>query len=366
MMPVYKDRDRWRVRIWHKGKRLDWIVEGTKKDAEAFEARKRVELQRTGGLSETRVAPTFSSFCVTLYRNHAETALKARTWKNRQYTIATLVEFFRNDKLTEITTMRAVEYQQQRLRAGIQPSTVNDEVKVLRAVLNHAHYLGVPAINLVVKDLPVRRKRRLRYSTAEQVTALLAAIAEHSPSLYWPTLFLLETGCRKGEALALQFSDVDLGLGIVRIQPNEEWQPKDNEAREIPIDKKGALYKWLKDEATSGRRFVFVSRRRDEETREPRPFAFWPQRKFDRARIAAGLVGGPHTTRHTFATYFLARVPDLYLLGKILGHSHERVTKLYAHLLPDHLERARGAVAFDAPFGVDEMKGRTGPDETSD
>jgi hypothetical protein len=37
-------------------------------------------------------------------------------------------------------------------------------------------------------------------------------------------------------------------------------------------------------------------------------------------------------------------VPDLFLLAHVLGHSHQRVTELYAHLLPDHLARARNAV----------------------
>ena len=66
--------------------------------------------------------------------------------------------------------------------------------------------------------------------------------------------------------------------------------------------------------------------------------AFWAAR--DRAR----LDGGPHTLRQTFASLFLRSVPDLFLLAKVLGHSHQRVTELYTHLLPDHLARARNAV----------------------
>ncbi len=58
------------------------------------------------------------------------------------------------------------------------------------------------------------------------------------------------------------------------------------------------------------------------------PYACWPQRAFDRARRAAGLKGGPHTLRHTCATHFLKHNPDLYLLGRVLGHSHGRVTEL--------------------------------------
>jgi len=33
-----------------------------------------------------------------------------------------------------------------------------------------------------------------------------------------------------------------------------------------------------------------------------------------------------------------------------LGHSETRTTKLYAHLLPSHLERARNVVSFPAPM----------------
>jgi len=379
-MPVYKkDKTgtKWRVRIWHRGALKDWIVDGTKKDAEAFEARKRVEMEKNGGFQEVRVVPTFLDFCVEQYRPHAEKHLKARTWTNRQYQLATLTEFFGPFKLTELSTARAEAYQNARLGEKISPGTVNDEIKVLRAVLNYAEYIGIPTVKLKIKDLPVRKKRRLHFWTKDQVATLLRSVSEHSPSLYWLVLFLLETGCRRGEALALEFCDVDLETGIVRVQPNEDWQPKDNEAREIPISKTGLLYTWLKDEATSSRRFVFVNRNKE-------PYAYWPQRAFDRARDAAvppiqaqvharshkgaladcaectkyAIKGGPHTTRHTFATHFLAKVPDLYLLARILGHSDTKVTQLYAHLLPDHLDRARGAVHFDAPVGVAEMKAR--------
>jgi integrase len=84
-------------------------------------------------------------------------------------------------------------------------------------------------------------------------------------------------------------------------------------------------------------------------TQDGRRYESWPKRKFDRARKAAGLQGGPHTLRHTFASHFLKQVPDLFLLARVLGHSDARVTRTYAHLLPDHLARARNAVRFAAP-----------------
>jgi hypothetical protein len=45
-MPVYrKDKDSWKVVVKRHGRRKDWIVQGSKKEAEAFEARKRLEIE---------------------------------------------------------------------------------------------------------------------------------------------------------------------------------------------------------------------------------------------------------------------------------------------------------------------------------
>lgn len=78
--------------------------------------------------------------------------------------------------------------------------------------------------------------------------------------------------------------------------------------------------------------------------------------KAEAAKIAAEKIpainGGPHRARHTFASHFLAAKPDLFLLGKLLGHSHTRVTELYSHLIPEHLAEARNVVSFAHEAGL--------------
>lgn len=335
-MGVYRSGKKWRVVIFlGKGKREDWILEGSHAEAVAFEARKRVELE-AGVKIEHRTAPQLWRYCVDSYAPYAKPRLKERTWKNRQYTLATLVKHIGNLKLTEIKKPEVEQYQNDRLKANIKASTINDELKVLRAVMSHAISSGVPCAPVKFDDLPVRGKRKVKAWSADDVVALLSSVKEKSPRIYGLVLFLLNTGCRKGEALALEWSSVDLKRRLIRIEPSEEWQPKDNEAREIPIS--DPLLLWFNIVPRTGR-YVFTS---DEGER----YAFWPQLAFDRARKSAGLTGGPHSTRHTFATHFLKRCPDLFLLARILGHTDITVTKLYAHLLPDHLERALNAVMF--------------------
>ncbi len=345
-MPVYRaGKNRWRVRIWWKGLRQDWIINGSKGDAEAFEARKRVEIEATNVVDQ-RVAPLFSTFCVDTYKPHAKAHLRATTWSARRYHLATLIDSFGRLKLTAIGPRDIEAFKQLRLAAGVKPISINNELAVLQAVFAYARHLRVPSAHLDLRKLPVKEQSRLVVWSQENVENLLKQCARISEGLIPLVVFLANTGCRRGEALALTWPDVDLSARMIRVTPSEEWQSKSGRPREIPIS--DDLHALLASLPRKGRH-VFA-------TRSGEPYAFWPKLQFDRARKAAGLEGGPHTLRHTFASHFLKEVPDLFLLAQILGHSDARVTKLYSHLLPEHLARARNAVRFAAPIAATTAK----------
>ena len=333
-MPNYKGRrpGTRRIMIWARGKRHEWIVEGTKADGDQFEARKRLELNAES--LSTRVAPSFSEFCKHQYRPYAETNLKRSTWKKvRIYQLATLEEFLGTKKLTEISTEEIESYKRVRARA-VRPSSVNNELRVLRTVLNYAAETGYPAARPKFKKLPQRGQARAQAWTAAELYRLFTEAREESPELVRLLVFLANTGCRKGEALACEWSWIDFGAEMIRIPSNEHWQPKNGKPREVPMsDACRAVLSGPK----ASERWVFPKASGERYVEFPKD-AFWAAR--DRAK----LTGGPHTFRHTFASHFLQAVPDMSLLARVLGHGHQRVTELYAHLLPDHLARARNAV----------------------
>lgn len=351
-MPVYKKgKGKWRIVVFMKGHRNDWVVKGTKKEAQAFEARKRLELESTDPAA-TRTAPTFFDFCVTRYRPHAEMHLKASTWVRRRYILATLMEYFGRFKMTEITLELVEKYMERRISDGLKPVSVNNELRVLHRILTFAMELGVPHRFPRWKPLRQRTNRTVKLWTEDEVERLLGAIAEDAPDLLPIVVCLANTGLRCGEALALSWADIDLERREIRIEtsPEGDWSPKSERWRIVPIN--DALLPFFNKKHETSEQAVFPCQKTG------RRYASWPTKRFDRARKKAGLLGGPHTLRHTFASHFLKKIPDLYLLSRILGHSHTRITELYSHLLPDALLRAREAVNFASPLTPAQLKAR--------
>lgn len=353
-MPVYPRKDRpgtWLVRVYHRGKPLTWNVTGRKKDAEQEEARKRIELG--AGIGEKRTTPSFSGFCVHEYKSHAELHLSPSWWGKQQYILRDLARTFGDMRLDEIDAGDVEQYARARLRGGLKASSVNNELRVLGRVLRLARERGYLVPKPAWKPLRQEPTDRVCAWTDDELARLMRAFADGGsykeggetvtvkarPEMLPVVTFLANTGARKGEALALTWDHVDLARGLILIWPSAEWRPKSGRPREVPIS--DALRAML-EQPRWHERWVFPSSAGDR-------FRYWPQRAFDEARTLAKLRGGPHQLRHTFATHFLARVPDLFLLARILGHSDAAVTRLYAHLLPDHLARARNAVNVAPP-----------------
>lgn len=335
-MPIYKGRTpgTWRVTVY-KLKQHEWIVDGSRADAQAFEARKRVELEANDSLT-TRTAPAFENFCADVYKPHAKAHLAASTWgKVRRYQIETLCLHFGKLKLTDISLASIEAYKTKRAR-DVKPSSVNNELRILRTVLNWAKSMGYPCAIAAFKKLPIRGAPRVHVWSPDQIGALYDAAAAVAPELVPMLVFLANTGCRKGEAIACEWSWIDTSKAMVRIPSNDAWRPKNGMPREVPIS--GALGRALERQRARGPcTWTFPNRSGDR-------YAEFPKDLFAKVREKAGLVGGPHTLRHSFASAFLAARPDMFLLAQVLGHSHTRMTAIYSHLLPDHLERARGAV----------------------
>ena len=68
----------WRGDLWHQGRRTKLTFRGSAKEAKAFEARQRLEIEKKGVI-KGRDVPTFDEFVTNKYEPMAKLELRA-TW----------------------------------------------------------------------------------------------------------------------------------------------------------------------------------------------------------------------------------------------------------------------------------------------
>jgi integrase len=356
---------KWQIVASYRGERKDRIIEAVgirEAGKEQGKLQQALESEVDQGNREpVSIAPLLSQFCAVRnpdadppvpehgpYHLHIlnRNRIGEKTYKNRLYVLATLLEHMGHLRLDEIGPAQVLEYQDERSADDIEATTINGEVKILRAIVHLAVRKRIPGVQLLTKeaapDLDEIETEAVPW-TEEQMRRLLDAAWRRSRRLYGIVLTLANTGMRRGEAINLLWSCVALDTLTITLRPSKFWKPKDKQPRHIPISPALAEYlQSMKRESA----YVFVSRKGE-------PYAYWPQLQFDEARTTAGLEGGPHRLRHTFASHFLAnwsskdRLGDpMMALAKVLGHSHTQMTKRYSHFLPGHLDNARGLVNF--------------------
>lgn len=340
-MGVYKGRRPGTWRVTAGSPQVERIVEGTRQDALTFHARLQLELDASK--LSTRVSPSLRDFCTKIYAPHAVTHLASSTWsKVRVYQVATLVRHLGEAKLSSIDVEMVQRYKVARAKEGTSPSSINNELRVLKTIMRHARSTGHPTADPNWKRLPETGERRAKAWTEDEVQRIFEAAANVSRAFGDLVRFLALTGMRKGEAMAAEWSWVDLGAGLLRLPVTDEWAPKSRRWRDVPIP--DALRGFL-DAERAHPRVMFPAAHGGAYRR-------FPEGLWRRVTAAAGVTGGPHQLRHTYASHFLQRVPDLQLLADVLGHSSTRVTELYRHLLPGHLGRARNAVQLGSLAGT--------------
>lgn len=230
------------------------------------------------------------------------------------------------------------------------------------AVLTWGVREGLLSQNPAEKVHVIPAKRRERYLSTEEVErlgdALAAAEAQGlSPTFARAIRLIALTGCRKSEALTLQWQHVDLQAGCLRLPDSKTG------AKVIPL-------------TTAARAFLSSLPRQVDEHDQPVPWVFPASRgdgpavgitkAFDRVRKLAGFDNDVtlHVLRHSFASAAVAAGGSLFLVGKVLGHSNAATTERYSHVALDpvhavaELGGARIATALAA--GEARQRGQAG------
>lgn len=140
---------------------------------------------------------------------------------------------------------------------------------------------------------------------------------------------LYASGLRISELLGLTLSQMDLGLGSLRVfgkGSKERIVPMGQAAREALID----YVEHARPLLLKGRsaRAVFVSRRGTALTRQ----ACWKLLRQRARRAGITKPISPHMLRHSFATHLLEGGADLRAVQTMLGHANIATTQIYTEV----------------------------------
>ena len=146
--------------------------------------------------------------------------------------------------------------------------------------------------------------------------------------------FLALSGCRRNEALTLQWKWLDFEHGLAKL-------PDSKTGQKVLLLGREALNFLQTLPKTSSSPLIFPS-----SVGGVTPLSI--QKVWVKVREEAGLEDVRlHDLRHNFASSAVSSGQSLYIVAKLLGHSQPSTTQRYAHLAPDPLRSAADLVAAD-------------------
>jgi integrase len=267
-----------------------------------------------------------------------------------------LAPFFRRRAVSSITPEDVADLVAV-LEARVAPKTVRNAIATLSALLRFAASpqrrwaAGNAAAGVELPAAP--ESDEVRYLDLDELDLAIA----HAPAgpfqdldrALWRTAAM--TGLRRGELLALRWSDVDWLASRIRVRRNyvrgEFGTPKSRRStRSVPMAREVAvaLERLSATTERSGAALVFGH----PQTGEPLHTA-GVGRRFKRGLEAAGLVPHRfHDLRHTFGTTMAAAGVPMRTLQEWMGHRDISTTQRYADYAPGLEDAGLVDVAFAA------------------
>lgn len=245
---------------------------------------------------------------------------------------STIIPFFSNRKLTDISVEMIEKYKFERSKS-ISPSTVNKELIALRHIFNKAILWGYLDRNpsLEVDKLRVKQ-RKFRFLSLDEIYKIF----EVCPDNYMPIfLTAIHTGIRKSELFRLEWNDIDFERQYIVVSNKEEAHTKNYRIREIPMTNKlTTTLKELFEKSKGKDSYIFL---KPDGSRHMGEIRSALRKIIKLAKIKPFTL---HDLRHTFASHLVMDGIDLPTVQKLMGHSSINTTMIYAHLAPDHLKSA--------------------------
>ena len=252
-----------------------------------------------------------------------------------------VVPFFHGDR--DVRTVRRADLEafKAKLRsAGYKPTTINNALSAIRAVLKHAWRVdevldSVPMVANVRVD-PTPKGRAL---TAPEVALLIKSLDPRAVEARHFLLIIANTGLRKSEAMAIRFAWIDWDARLLHLPSDVVKGGRPHPPVPLNDVALGVLKERL---ALHGKRT------------NPDDDRVFRQTKHDSARNSAAKRGGlgrvrNHDLRHTYGSLAHAAGASLIEVADLLGHSTLAMVRHYGHSYTDRLQAVSDKVQLGVP-----------------
>jgi integrase len=159
------------------------------------------------GIREKKTVPTLADFISQRFETWAEASTSTKTWIDYYRPGIRIIQRYKplaNLPLNEVTSEKAAEFAAWRQSAGLQVSSVNSSLQVLRRIMRLAAQWGAAEVAPIIKMLPGERHREHVVKPDEEAR-YLAAAPEPLGSV---AAVLTDTGMRPDECYRLRWESV--------------------------------------------------------------------------------------------------------------------------------------------------------------
>ena len=241
-------------------------------------------------------------------------------------------------------------------------STVRRYYTICQSVMRSAYKLGIinenPADNRRI-TLPEITEKETEIFAPEEVKVMFDFLENEPLKLKLLIHLAINTGCRRGELVALKWSDLDFSTGIVTVSRSnyklkgeeiKSKSTKSNKIRRIALSSYciSLLKQYRKEQANdkiSCDDWIFT------QSNGNPMYPTTPTLQFSRFLKKYNLPHKKfHSLRHTSATLLLINGNDIKSVGQRLGHTQIKTTNRYVHAIAAADKKA--ANTFEAMFGT--------------
>lgn len=266
------------------------------------------------------------------------TTVEVQTYAGNKGLIRYSKEYFGSQLIREISSNQILNFLERRINLGYASKTISNQLCILNLIFKYAcinNYIQVNPCQYITvpRGLP---KAKRRIPTEDEIQIIKNSCDKEFGLLAY---FLLYSGLRRGEILALTYEDIDRKNKTIRVNKSVYW---DGNAPHLKKPKTEAgirntiLLDCLAEKIPHGLKNNLIFPEENGSLMRKSVF----RKHWEDYKKATGLDLTPHQFRHAYASYILFDAGiDVKVAQELLGHASIEMTRnIYTHISQSRLK----------------------------